>query len=288
MRRPFRRSIHNHPRVSSLPSPTRDVVNTRASPQPMRPKECFSGVGKRASTPAKPPRSGCLPPAFQTGTFRIRMSPTGILRQIVFQVLRCEPFHPDCRPMRIGSTAPVLVQRPARAVEASAPLLSKEAKPAASVTVSDRGRVLSTLSPDDDDAAPAESPSNYKPHPQLDEAEKERVQKLSQRDREVRVHEQAHKAAGGRYAGAIHYEFENGPDGKRYAVGGHVNIDVAPVKGDPEATLKKMQVVRRAALAPAEPSSADRQVAARATAQAAQARTELAAKRYETMRKLSG
>ncbi|WP_068824613.1 putative metalloprotease CJM1_0395 family protein [Pseudomonas sp. BMS12] len=104
---------------------------------------------------------------------------------------------------------------------------------------------------------------------------------LVSRDREVRAHEQAHAAVGGGYAGAPTYTFRSGPDGKRYAVGGEVGIDTSPVPNDPAATLRKMEVVIRAALAPAEPSAQDRSVAAQATAQAAQARVELAQQQRE-------
>ena len=75
---------------------------------------------------------------------------------------------------------------------------------------------------------------------------------LVQRDREVRTHEQAHAAVGGQYAGSPTYSFKRGPDGQRYAVSGEVGIDTAAVPNDPEATLRKMEVVLRAALAPAE------------------------------------
>lgn len=108
-------------------------------------------------------------------------------------------------------------------------------------------------------------------------AEQKQIQTLAQRDREVRAHEQAHAAVGGKYAGAPVYEYTRGPNGRNYATGGEVSIDIAPVKGDPEATLEKAQVVRRAALAPAEPSSQDRAVAARASQMAAEARAEIAA-----------
>lgn len=104
---------------------------------------------------------------------------------------------------------------------------------------------------------------------------------LVSRDREVRAHEQAHSAVGGSYAGAPTYTFKSGPDGKRYAVGGEVSIDTSPVPNDPQATLRKMEIVIRAALAPAEPSAQDRSVAAQATAQAAQARAELAQQQRE-------
>src|SRR5690606_22350906 len=55
------------------------------------------------------------------------------------------------------------------------------------------------------------------------------------------------------------------------AVGGEVQIDVSVIAGDPQATIQKMQQVRSAALAPAEPSSADRRIATEALQQQMQA-----------------
>lgn len=105
--------------------------------------------------------------------------------------------------------------------------------------------------------------------------QQQQVRELARRDQEVRTHEQAHASVGGAYAGAPQYEYQRGPNGVQYAVSGHVDIDVAAVPGDPAATVKKMQVVQRAALAVAQPSAADRAVAAQAAATAAQARAEL-------------
>jgi len=105
------------------------------------------------------------------------------------------------------------------------------------------------------------------------------VAELRATDREVRAHEQAHKAAGGRYAGGASFDFAVGPDGHRYAVGGEVPIDASAVPGDPEATIRKMAVVVAAALAPARPSAQDRAVAAQAAQTALSARAELAAER---------
>jgi hypothetical protein len=102
------------------------------------------------------------------------------------------------------------------------------------------------------------------------------VRQLAARDATVRAHEQAHAAVGGAHASTPHYQFSAGPNGVRYAVSGHVNIDVSAVAGDPAATMEKMRTVARAALAPAQPSAADRAVAAKASAQAAEARAELA------------
>ncbi len=117
---------------------------------------------------------------------------------------------------------------------------------------------------------------------ELTEEEQREVEELQQRDREVRRHEQAHKAAAGRYAGgAPSFEYEVGPDGRRYAVGGEVSIDVSPVEDDPQATIDKMQQVRSAATAPAEPSNQNRQVAAEAAQLEQQARADLAAQKSE-------
>ncbi|MEL7469802.1 MAG: putative metalloprotease CJM1_0395 family protein [Pseudomonadota bacterium] len=115
----------------------------------------------------------------------------------------------------------------------------------------------------------------------LTDAEREQVEKLKARDAEVRRHEQAHAAVGGQYASAPSYTFQLGPDGRRYAIGGEVKIDIAPVPGDPEATIDKMTVVKAAALAPAEPSAADRRVASLADAQRLEAVAELTTQRIE-------
>ena len=119
---------------------------------------------------------------------------------------------------------------------------------------------------------------------ELSEDEKQRVEELQDRDREVRQHEQAHVAAGGQYVrGGASYQYENGPDGKRYAVGGEVSIDTSTASDDPQANIQKAQLVRRAALAPAKPSSQDRRVAAAASQMEAKARQELAESRREEM-----
>lgn len=117
------------------------------------------------------------------------------------------------------------------------------------------------------------------PSPQQQRLEQLEIAKLVSRDQEVRAHEQAHSAVGGSYAGAPTYTFTRGPDGKRYAVGGEVSIDVGAVPNNPEATLRKMEIVLRAALAPAEPSAQDLRVASQAQAQMTQARVELAEQR---------
>ncbi len=101
------------------------------------------------------------------------------------------------------------------------------------------------------------------------------VEDLKTKDAKVRAHEQAHVAAAGPYAkGSPHYEYVTGPDGKRYAVGGEVEIDTSPIPNDPDATVRKAETVKRAALAPADPSAQDRRVAAEADQMERQAQTE--------------
>lgn len=109
----------------------------------------------------------------------------------------------------------------------------------------------------------------------IDEQEQLEIAELAARDREVRAHEQAHASVGGVYAGAPVFQFERGPDGVSYAVAGEVSISTSEVAGDPQATIDKAQQIRRAALAPADPSPQDRQVAALAAQMEIEARQEL-------------
>lgn len=107
---------------------------------------------------------------------------------------------------------------------------------------------------------------------------------LKNRDREVRDHEDAHRAAGGDLVRGGSYDYRQGPDGRRYAIGGDVKIDTASTPGDPEATAEKMAQVIRAALAPARPSTTDLAVAAQATAELNRARAESQAESMETLK----
>ncbi len=117
----------------------------------------------------------------------------------------------------------------------------------------------------------------------LTEEEQAYVRELQAIDREVRSHEAAHAAVGGAYAGRPTYEYVTGPDGIRYAVSGRVQIDTGTVAGDPEATIRKLETVRRSALAPAKPSGQDRAVAAQAEAGIREAQAELNDQRSEAV-----
>lgn len=107
--------------------------------------------------------------------------------------------------------------------------------------------------------------------------ERQVVQQLQARDREVRAHELAHVAAGaGLVRSGASFSYQRGPDGRFYAVGGEVGIDTSTVPGDPVATQRKAEQIQRAALAPAQPSGQDRAVAAQAARMAMEARLQQA------------
>lgn len=168
-----------------------------------------------------------------------------------------------------------------------------QAPPDASNETPERGRRASdeaarepaTAEAETPDEAPPGEPSEAETGPDgLTDEERQEVQQLQQRDAEVRRHEQAHQAAGGPYAGAAVYQYQRGPDNRLYAIGGEVRIDASAVPGDPQATIAKMRIVRRAALAPAEPSPQDLRVAASAQQKINQASAELRQQELEARR----
>lgn len=182
------------------------------------------------------------------------------------------------RAPRVGAD-PVAPAGQRVAVEAEARLSSEARRD--SVTISAEARALAEqdgeaeLSASGEEELEAESTGDGPKTPgELTPEEKKVVAELSARDREVRAHEQAHASVGGHLAGSPSYEYESGPDGKRYAVAGEVPIELRE-GSDPEETLRNAQTVRRAALAPAEPSPQDRSVAAAASQMEARARTEI-------------
>jgi len=114
------------------------------------------------------------------------------------------------------------------------------------------------------------------------QANQRMISELQSRDRAVRSHEAAHASAGGSLVvSGPSFTYQKGPDGRSYAIGGEVQIDVSPVANDPEATLKKSEQIRRTALAPADPSSQDLRVASNASQLASKARVEIAVLRRE-------
>lgn len=193
--------------------------------------------------------------------------------------------------MQIGSTAvqssstqaslPAQLRTP-KVSAADGSSSSLPASPDTTVTLSADGTRLAAA--DKDAAAQNADPSKQtgsaeQTNPQQQQLDRQAIAELSSRDADVRSHEQAHASVGGAYAGSPSFTMQRGPDGKSYAVGGEVGIDVSAVANDPAATISKMEVVMRAALAPADPSAQDLRVAAQAQGLASAARAELAQQR---------
>jgi len=111
---------------------------------------------------------------------------------------------------------------------------------------------------------------------ELSEEDQRKVEELKKIDKRVHAHEQAHLSAAGGYArGGANYDYVTGPDGNRYANSGHVNLDTGREK-TPEATIRKANIIQKAALAPADPSPSDKEIAANAAKMAADAQKEIA------------
>jgi hypothetical protein len=134
-----------------------------------------------------------------------------------------------------------------------------------------------------EDPSPTEKKSDDKKVPankELTPDQKDVVQKLQTRDTQVRAHEAAHMAAAGGSGGGASYSYQTGPDGRRYAVGGEVPVQISSGR-TPDETIQNAQTVRAAALAPADPSSQDLAVAAQASQMEAQARQQKSAELRE-------
>lgn len=133
------------------------------------------------------------------------------------------------------------------------------------------------IKPDSKAAAKLESKpagGSRAPGDPLSDEQQKQVAKLKAIDTKVRQHEAAHQAAGGGLAGGASFTYQEGPDGRRYAVGGEVPIRSGG-SSSPEAAIRQLEQVKRAALAPADPSGQDLAVAAQATASQAEARQQL-------------
>ncbi|MFH1216624.1 MAG: putative metalloprotease CJM1_0395 family protein [Pseudomonadota bacterium] len=115
----------------------------------------------------------------------------------------------------------------------------------------------------------------------LDPEEVALLMELKKADGAVRAHEQAHlAAAGGLAKGGANFAYRKGPDGRNYAVAGEVSIDTS--KGStPSETISRMDRVRAAALAPADPSPQDRKVAQSASMVKSEAVNELRLQKME-------
>lgn len=83
------------------------------------------------------------------------------------------------------------------------------------------------------------------------------IEKLKNRDREVRAHESSHSTDPNLIKiGSARFDYTIGPDGKAYATGGRVTLSTGNAK-TPEEALSKAEALKKASMAPGEPSSMD-------------------------------
>lgn len=159
--------------------------------------------------------------------------------------------------------------------------LSSDSRSLDKVTLSKEAKEKSAAENKPSDQDPKQMSAQNKQD--LSSQELSQLRYLKQRDAEVRSHELAHLSTAGRHAkGGASFVYQKGPDGVSYAIGGEVGIDVSQA-ATPEATIEKMQTIKRAALAPLNPSPTDRRVAAQATTKETMARQEIIKQQHEEL-----
>lgn len=206
-------------------------------------------------------------------TFTSSMSPTGVEQTVSRAPL--PPVEETSRDSAAQNRENPYLPVPAPATSAAGQKTAAQA--AASNPGVNQSQSTESAQPEGDTASTGKNPSadDSALQQQQEAADQALLAQLRARDREVRLHEAAHAAVGGRYASAPAFQYDRGPDGRNYAVGGEVSISTGPVPGDPQATIEKARIIRAAALAPAEPSAQDRRVAAEAAQLELDARSEL-------------
>jgi hypothetical protein len=118
----------------------------------------------------------------------------------------------------------------------------------------------------------------------LSREEQKEVRELERIDRQVRSRELAHRAVAGNYArGSVYFDYVTGPDGKKYAEEGHINIDSRPVPNNPEATIRKARAIRSVELSTTNASLQDRNVSAEISKIEREARMELKTEQREVL-----
>ncbi len=197
------------------------------------------------------------------------------------------PFSPVGR-QPVGEENPEARNTPLKPVEESAELAHTDNRRSPEDRPGEVGERLRVSERESGDGSPQREQED---RDSQDDAQQQQDQtllsELAARDREVRMHERAHAAVGGQFAGAPTYEYTRGPDGNSYAISGEVSISTSAIAGDLEATIAKAEQVQSAALAPSDPSPADRRIAAQAAQTAAQARVELVIQKQEEQQLLN-
>lgn len=93
-----------------------------------------------------------------------------------------------------------------------------------------------------------------------DENDYQRVlNKFKNKDSEIRTHEQTH-ASGAATTSAINYNYQVGPDGKLYAMGGSVRFDTS-IPNDPQSAKIKLEQLKDASSSVSSMSGADSSIA---------------------------
>lgn len=117
------------------------------------------------------------------------------------------------------------------------------------------------------------------PHTAPREVDAEAVRELRQlqrSDRQVRLQENVQRQMGAELVrGGAEYTFVEGPDGRRYAVSASSEFKLPDANTEPRQAAHDAAQIRRAVLASARSSPADRALAARAASLEARARAEI-------------
>lgn len=116
----------------------------------------------------------------------------------------------------------------------------------------------------------------------LSQDEQRLVKDLASRDSEVRAHEAAHQASGGGMTGAATFTYQQGPDGKMYAIGGEVSISMKS-GSSPQETIANARQIATAAMAAGDPSPQDFAVASSARVMEMKAKQQLAKQEQESV-----
>ncbi len=118
----------------------------------------------------------------------------------------------------------------------------------------------------------------------LSKEEQKEVKELERIDRQVKSRELTHRAVAGSYArGSVSFDYVTGPDGKKYAKDGHINIDSRPVPNNPEATIRKARAIRSVELSTTNTSPQNRTVSAEISKIEREARMELKTEQREAL-----
>ncbi|WP_321777669.1 putative metalloprotease CJM1_0395 family protein [Sulfurimonas sp.] len=134
----------------------------------------------------------------------------------------------------------------------------------------------------EDEEKKANESSKTNPN-KLSPDEERLVLDLQSRDSEVKAHEAAHQS-GGASTGAATYTYQQGPDGKMYAIGGEVSVSFK-TGSTPQETVANAQAVIASATAPANPSGQDMAVASSAMVMMMKAKQQIS---QEAQEKISG